>query len=137
MIEPSVPSLSASVSMVTLAPRTTGRPNEIAVSSTEMLPFSVIVPLDVSVSVPLSVTAARVTFALVIVRFVSAVVPPTAPCRSTAPVSASSVSECAPSIVEVKVMAPSVVSVFLSLSTLTLTVRSTGPVKVMAPSSLQ
>ena len=141
MIEPSVPSSSASVSILTLAARTTGRPNETAVSSTRMSPFSVIVPaVDVSVSVPPSVTAARVMSSAVIVRLFSFRVPPTAPWRSTSPVLASSVSDWVPavaaSIVEVKVMSPSVVSSFLSLSTVTLACRSTGPVKVILPLSL-
>ena len=61
---------------------------------------------------------------------------PTTPCRSTAPPPASSVNVLAPFTVEVKVMSPSVASSSLSLSTVVLTARSTGPVKVMAPSSL-
>ena len=75
------------------------------------------------------------------VRLVSLVVPPTAPCRVTAPPSsASRSSDCDPAVaaftVEVNAMSPSVPSSSLSLSTLTLACRSTGPVKVMSPSSL-
>ena len=73
------------------------------------------------------------------VRLESAVVPPTAPCRSAAPVFASSVSVRALpllSIVEVNSMLPAVEVLFASLSTLTLACRSTAPSKRMLASSL-
>ena len=90
---------------------------------------------------PLDVTDARSTWAaFVTVRLFSFFVPPTAPESVTEPPSASSVSDCEPavaaSIVELKLMSPSDVSLSASLSTLTSVVRSTAPVKVMSPSSL-
>ena len=71
---------------------------------------------------PADVTEARSTCAaFVTVRLSSFVVPPTAPVSVTSPPSASSVSDCEPavsaSIVELKLMSPSDVSLSASLST--------------------
>ena len=71
------------------------------------------------------------------VRLTSAVVAPTAARSSTDPVCASRVRAWAPFTVEVKVMEPSVASSSSSLFTVTAPASVTGPVKVMAPSSLR
>ena len=142
VMSPSVESLSPSVSIVTSAPRTTARAKVRLLSSTVMSPFSVVVlpAVCVSVSVPASVTAPSVTSPPVIDRLFSFLVPPAAPVIVTSPVLASSVSDCEPavfaSIVELKLMSPSDVSLSASLSTVTLVSRSTAPVKLMSPSSL-
>ena len=86
---------------------------------------------------PLACTEAKSTCpAFVTVRLASFVVLPTAPESVTVPVSASRVSVCAPCTVEVNVMSPSVPVPSLSLSTLTLAARSTGPVNVTLPPSV-
>ena len=86
---------------------------------------------------PVAATAARSICPPLTVRLASAVAPPAAPCRFTAAVSASRVSAKPPSIVEVKVIEPSVPSSSASLSTDTAAVaRVTAPVKLMLPSSL-
>ena len=77
-------------------------------------------------------------------RLLSFLVPPTAPESVTLPVPAVSVSDSGvlpdpvvvASIVELKLMSPSVPSSFWSLLTVTLVSRSTAPVKLMSPSSL-
>jgi len=86
---------------------------------------------------PVVSTLARSTCdAAVIVRLLKSVVAPTASLNVTLPVSASNARLCAPSMVLLKLIFPSVLSSFASLSILTSAPRATGPLNAMLPSSL-
>ena len=96
--------------------------------------------MPVTESAPATATVLRSICPPLTVRLESFLVPPTAPCRFTAPPPASSVSDSVPAVfaftVEVKVIVPSVSSSSESLSIVTPMCRSTGPVNLMLPSAL-